>query len=94
MNRLEKAYLTLQPLEVRNGIGTPNVGAGTTIVVSVVYLAAMLSVPMGRFSMLIWFALYPIIASAWVGIRLQEDSCEITLHCASCGTDRDIQSSL
>lgn len=71
MNRLEKAYLTLQRLEVRNGIGTPNVGAGTSIVVSVVYLAAMLSVPMGRFSMLIWFALYPIIASAWVGISFR-----------------------
>lgn len=38
------------------------------VTVSVVYLAVMLSVPMGRLSMLLWFALYPIIASAWCGI--------------------------
>ncbi|MDE5902879.1 MAG: energy-coupling factor transporter transmembrane protein EcfT [Muribaculaceae bacterium] len=68
MNGLEKAYLTLQRLEQRNSAGTPAIDAGVGIAVSVVYLAAMLSVPMGRFSMLIWFALYPIIAAAIAGI--------------------------
>lgn len=69
MTKLEKAYLTLQRLEMRHSASPAPIAPCVAVTVSLVYLAVMLSVPMGRLSMLLWFTLYPVIASAWCGIQ-------------------------
>lgn len=71
MDKLEKAYYTLQQMEIR-GDESPAVDPRVDIGVCLLFLVLMLSVPLGHLSMLIWFALYPIIASAYVRIGFGE----------------------
>lgn len=66
MSKIEKAYFTLQEMEIHSSENAV-VDSRFNICVSVLFLIFMLSVPLGHLSMLIWFALYPIIASAWLG---------------------------
>lgn len=68
MSKLEKAYISLQQMEKRASGIPPAVDPRIDLIVTVGYLAVMLSVPVGRLSMLIWFALYPLLASAYHGI--------------------------
>lgn len=71
MSKLEKALFLLQQTEIRTD-ESPRLDARIGIIVSVLYLALMLSVPLGRLSLLIWMALYPIIASAWLGMKFSK----------------------
>lgn len=68
MSKLEKAYLKLQAM----GYGSAGISApcspGMMVLSCVIYLAMMLSVPMGRLSMLIWFAIVPIFSCTWIGL--------------------------
>ncbi len=68
MSKLEKALFTLRQMEIRSG-GSPLLDSRVGVIVTLIFLGIMLSVPVGRLSMLIWMALYPIISSAWLGIR-------------------------
>ncbi len=69
MSKLEKAYYALQRMEMRAAACDDIVDPRANIIVSLLDLCMMLSVPMGRVSTLIWFALYPIVSSAWLGVR-------------------------
>ncbi len=54
-------------MEIRSS-GSPLLDSRIGVIVTVFYLCFMLSVPVGQLSMLIWMALYPILASAWLGL--------------------------
>ena len=65
MTRLEKAITILNARqakpEVASHIG--DIDARALLIVTVVYLVAMLSVPLQRTDSIIWFAVYPIISA-------------------------------
>lgn len=67
MTKIEKAITSLQEMQ---GSG-PDSGLHPLCLfaVTVGYLVAMLSVPVSALSMLLWFALYPIVMSALVGLE-------------------------
>lgn len=67
MSKLDKALFKLQDMEIHTD-ETPCLDARVGIFVTLLYLVLMLSVPLSRPSTLIWMALYPIIASTWLGI--------------------------
>lgn len=65
MPRLEKAITILNARQLKPGeqshIG--DIDPRALLLVSVIYLLAMLSVPLQRTDMIIWFAVYPIISA-------------------------------
>lgn len=68
MGKLEKAYFKLQQMESRSISAPSSIDVRINVLVNLIYLAVILSVPIGRLSMLVWFALFPIINSAIQGI--------------------------
>ena len=68
MSKLEQAIITLQDMQ------SVRIEAGRTIspvcglIVTVAYLVAMLSVSVDRVGILLWFAVYPILAAPWLGM--------------------------
>ncbi|MEE1022662.1 MAG: energy-coupling factor transporter transmembrane component T [Muribaculaceae bacterium] len=66
MERIEKAITSLQRMQ---GSG-PESGLHPLclFVITVAYLVAMLSVPVSAFTMLLWFALYPVVMAALTGL--------------------------
>lgn len=68
MDKLEKAYYTIMQMETRSNQSPSIIDPRINVVISLVFLIVMLSVPLGRLSSLIWFALYPMAASAVLGI--------------------------
>lgn len=67
MNKLEKAYYSILNSSEHSNESIA-LDSRINIIVAFVFLAALLSVPLDRLSMLIWFALYPIVASAYLGL--------------------------
>ncbi|MDE6246455.1 MAG: energy-coupling factor transporter transmembrane protein EcfT [Muribaculaceae bacterium] len=67
MTKLEKVYLKLSDPACDSDIDSA-FDVRSNIIVSFLFLGLMLSVPLGRLSAIIWFALYPIIASTIQGI--------------------------
>lgn len=67
MAKIEKVVFTLQQMEMRSE-SAPALDSRIAIIVTIFYLVVMLSVSLGRLSMLIWMALYPVIASPWLGL--------------------------
>lgn len=67
MSKLEKAYLQLTSAAYNTMPGAPD--SRVCILVTVLYLCLLLSVPLDHLSQIIWFALYPVITSAIIGIR-------------------------
>lgn len=69
MSRLEQAILTLQDMQTASR-GDARHGAGSVsgIIVTAAFLIAMLSVPVNHIGMLMWFAIYPILAAPLAGI--------------------------
>lgn len=69
MSKLEQAILALQDMQTavrcEDGSQVNPVGG---LIVTVVYLITMLSVPVELISMLLWFAIYPILAAPLLGI--------------------------
>lgn len=68
MSKLEEAILTLQEMQSTNKESVTPINAICGIIVTVIYLIAMLSVAVDRIGMLLWFALYPIAASPMLGM--------------------------
>lgn len=68
MSKLDKAYLSLLEMERKDERCPSEIDPRVSLITTVVYLAAMLSVPVGRLSMLIWFAIIPIVGAAWHGM--------------------------
>lgn len=67
MSRLEHAILALQQMQTTHCDTARSLPPVSAIVVTVAYLVAMLSVPVYHIGMLLWFALYPIVASPLAG---------------------------
>lgn len=68
MSELEKASDALRRMAICED-RTRRVDPRVAIAVSLVYLVVMLSVGVGHLSALLWFALYPIISSALLGLQ-------------------------
>lgn len=66
MGKIEKTLTLLHSLE-EGGKGGEKLHPLCMLGVTLVYLTAMLSVPSGALSMLLWFALYPMVMSAIAG---------------------------
>lgn len=65
MNKLEKAYIKI----LNSARGTRNsVSAPAMLVVTLIFLIAVLSIPVNQPQKLIWLAVYPIVASEMSGI--------------------------
>lgn len=62
MGKLEKALSEIQ--EMQRGGGESSLSPLCLLIVTFVYLIAMLSVPVDSLTMLIWFALFPILGAA------------------------------
>lgn len=69
MGKLEKALLRLDALERGEGEPLYRLNTAVTLVVTLAYLIAMLSVPLDSFASLIWFAVYPLVATRFYGLR-------------------------
>lgn len=68
MSKLEKAYLKLQEMEISGNESDNSIDPIFSLAVTIIYLIVMLSVPIGRLSMLIWFALIPILLCSIGGL--------------------------
>lgn len=66
MGKLEQAISELQ--QMQSGGGRTDLNPLCMLLVTLAYLVAMLSVPAGSLTMLLWFALYPIAASPAAGL--------------------------
>ncbi len=64
-SRLEKAITILNARQLKpvNASHIGDIDARALLIVTVTYLVAMLSVPLQRTDMIIWFAIYPIISA-------------------------------
>lgn len=67
MSRLEHAITRLQEIQSLRNDADRTLNPVCGIVVTVCYLVAMLSVPVDRLGMLLWFAIYPILAAPYLG---------------------------
>lgn len=66
MGKLEKALSEIQ--DMQRGGGEQSLSPLCLLLVTVVYLVAMLSVPVDSLTMLIWFAVFPIIGAGLSGL--------------------------
>lgn len=78
-SRLEQAIVTLnaRQLKAENDSHIAGIDPRALLVVTVIYLVAMLSVPVGRTDKIIWFAVYPIVSAPLAHVayeRLFRDS--------------------
>lgn len=73
MKHLEHAIAYLHSLDHKGrGEVSRRFSPLALLLLTVLYLCAMLSVPAGRLSMLLWFALYPVVAAPVAGTSLGE----------------------
>lgn len=63
MPRIEKSLMVLDAVAEGNSISCFRIDPRATVLVTVIYLGLMLSVPVTHVDMLLWYALYPIIAA-------------------------------
>lgn len=69
MSKLEHAIIALQDMQtVARGQADRQLSPVCALVVTVVYLIAMLSVSVDNIGMLLWFAIYPIVAAPFLGM--------------------------
>lgn len=69
MTKTDKALAALAAMERGAGADCPSYAAGTraNMLVTLVYLALLLSVPLQDVGRLVWFAVYPIVAASVAG---------------------------
>lgn len=71
MNKIDKTVVSLQSMQCSASDGTGaglRIGDCALLITTLLYLAAMLLVPMRDLERLIWFALYPILGATLCGI--------------------------
>lgn len=68
MSKLEQAIITLQDMQSVRLSADRTIGPVCGLLVTVAFLVAMLSVPVDHIGMLLWFAVYPILAAPWLGM--------------------------
>lgn len=66
MKKIEQAITSLQDME--RGAGASALHPVCLLLITLTYLTAMLSVPVSALGMLLWFALYPILAAPLCGL--------------------------
>lgn len=67
MPKIEKSLMVLDSVAEGHGEGSLHIDPRASVLVTVAYLCVMLSVPPTHIDLLLWFTLYPIIASAMFG---------------------------
>lgn len=67
MPKIEKSLILLDAVAEGNSEGAVSVDPRASVIVTVVFLGVMLSVQTTHIDLLLWFALYPIIASPMFG---------------------------
>lgn len=68
MSKLEQAIIALQDMQSIRIEADRTVSPVCGLIVTVAYLVAMLSVPVDHIGMLLWFAIYPILAASCLGM--------------------------
>ncbi|MDE6109101.1 MAG: energy-coupling factor transporter transmembrane protein EcfT [Muribaculaceae bacterium] len=70
MSKIDSALATLHALDRGEAQSCPSYasGAATSLLVTLVYLAVMLSVPLQQLSRIVWMAAYPIVWSSLAGV--------------------------
>ena len=68
MSKLEQAIIALQDMQSVRIEADRTISPVCGLVVTVAYLVAMLSVAVDHIGMLLWFAIYPILAAPWLGL--------------------------
>lgn len=68
MSKIEKALIVLDKVETGEAVGYFRVDCRALLIVTIAYLAIMLSVHIEHIDILLWFAVYPIIVSPLLGI--------------------------
>lgn len=69
---LEKALITFSAMETGGEAKGFIPDARCSLIITILYLVAMLSIPLGQLSHLIWFAAYPILGAAIQGISFSK----------------------
>ena len=69
MSKIEKSLLILDSVESGQGSTWLRIDPRASLLVTLVFLALMLGVPSGHIDILLWFSLYPIIASPLFGLK-------------------------
>lgn len=69
MSKLEKALYILDEVEINNSIGAIRYDPRAVVLVTLIYIAFIVSIPVGRIDILIWFALFPIIEAPLFGLQ-------------------------
>ena len=68
MPKIDKALLILDAVTTGGSEGCIRVDRRVLLLVTIVYLGVMLSVPTTHVDLLLWFAVYPIVASPMLGL--------------------------
>lgn len=69
MSKIEKSLLILDTVENGQGSTWLRIAPRANLLVTIVFLCLMLGVPSEHIDILLWFALYPIIASPLFGLK-------------------------
>lgn len=68
MSKLEKTLYLLESIEVNNSLEAPLFDPRACILTTLIYIGIIISIPVGRVDITIWFALYPIISAPVFGL--------------------------
>ena len=68
MSKIEKTIYLLESIEVNNSLEVPRFDSRACIITTLIYIAVIISIPVGRVDITIWFALYPIVAAPVFGL--------------------------
>lgn len=69
MSKVDKSLLILDSVTTGRNEGLFNIDPRALLLVTLVFLCTMMSVPVAHIDLLLWFSLYPIIASPIFGMR-------------------------
>lgn len=69
MSKIEKSLVILDSVSKGGAEGYFRVDPRSLLLVTVIYLCMMLAIPTAHIDVLLWFALYPIIASPLFGLK-------------------------
>lgn len=69
MPKLERALYMLEAIEVNNSLEIPGFDPRCAILTALTYIAVIISIPVGRVDITIWFAIFPIVTSPIFGLQ-------------------------
>lgn len=72
MSKIEKTLYLLEAIEINNSIEVPKFDPRASIICVIIFIGVIISIPVGRVDITVWFALYPIIASPIFGLQFSK----------------------